>query len=569
MGIFFAKCDIFYLAERVLLCIFESVKPNKAIVAAVMLLFAVSCGLLHHTRLERVIREQLRTIQPLLLKSEKVDSCLAILQAMDTVALKRPADKARWSLLYTMALDKNYIDTTDLSVLAPAIECYTPWHHLSRKDKFYTWYYKARTEENARCYDASLDSYLHAERYMGATDDVYRTRLYFGFERVYMKTMAFNNAAESARQALKYAERSKSLFNIATALIDCSILASCRGRRSKAEEYLDKYDQLIGTKCPPKEGDYYRAKMIFFHSLDSHESDSSLYYLYKYIKSKAIFYPIPCAITCIKKGLYDEADRFLNMYDSTRMDAYDFQYSYYYCRSRVCESKGDYSGALSYLRQQEKFIDKGYMFSMDEGISYASEKYHNKLARMRVTIVAINVLLVMAIIFITMAFMLKERKNELNAIRQCYLVISEEYKAIINKKRDFHTGGRKDNTALLYKRLITLGNSISGRNDMNLLDASECLLKRSEPKEFEGAVAVLGSIHCRRYVTALSKSGLGTFEIAYCILGLSLSTKELAYLFKRKNLYNVNASIKECLGVSDKVRLKQKLNELYLLCNQS
>ena len=85
---------------------------------------------------------------------------------------------------------------------------------------------------------------------------------------------------------------------------------------------------------------------------------------------------------------------------------------------------------------------------MDEGISYASEKYHNKLARMRVTIVAINVLLVMAIIFITMAFMLKERKNELNAIRQCYLVISEEYKAIINKKRDFHTGGRKDNTAL-------------------------------------------------------------------------------------------------------------------------
>ena len=557
------------MAERVLLCNFDSVKPNLSIVAAVLLLFALSCGSSHHTRPDRTIRAQFRTIQPLLLKSEKVDSCLAVLQAMDTAALKRPADRARWSLLYAMALDKNYIDTTDLSVLAPAIECYTPWHHLNRKDKFYTWYYKARIEENARIYAASLDSYLHAEHYMGATDNLYRTRLYFGFERVYMRTMAFNNAAESARQALFYAEKSENLPSIATALIDCSIHDSYRGRKSRAKEHFDKYDKLIGTRCPSKEGDYYRAKMIYYHCIDPNDSDSSLYYLDKYIKSKAIIYPLPCAITCIKKGLFDEANRFLEMYDSTRMDACDFQYSYFYCRSRVCEAKGDYTGALNYSRLQEKYIDRDYMFSMDEGIPYSSEKYHNRQARMKFTIVALIVLFVMAIIIIIMIFVLKERKYELNTIRQCYSEISEEYKSINNKKQAFQAGGRKDNTSLLYQRLITLGNSICGRNDMTLMDASECLLKRSEPKEFEGAVAMLGGIHCRRFVTALSNRGLGTFEIAYCILGLSLSTKELAYLFKRRNLYNVNASIKECLGVSDKVRLKQMLNELYLLCNQS
>lgn len=544
-------------------------KPYLSIVAAGMLLFALSCESSHHTRPERVIREQVRTIQPLLLKSEKVDSCLSVLQAMDTAALKRPADKARWSLLYAMALDKNYIDTTDLSVLAPAIEQYTPWYHLNRKDKFYTWYYKARLEENARIYDASLESYLHAERYMGATDDVYRTRLYFGMERVYMKTMAFNNAAESARQALCYAEKSKNLPSIATALIDCSIHASYKGSRPKAKEYLNKYVNLIGTQCPSKEGDYYRAKMVYYHCFDSHESDSSLYYLDKYINSNAIIYPLPCAITCIKRELYDEADRFLKMYDSTRMDAYDFQYSYYYCRSQVCEARGDYSGALKYLRLQEQFIDKDYMFSLDEGIPYSSEKYHNRLARMRATIAALILLLIIVVVFIIMVFMLKERKYELNAIRQCYAEINEEYKTIKNKQQDFHAGGRKDNYALLYQRLIALGNSICGRDDMNLIDASECLIKRSEPKEFEGAVAMLGSLHCRRYVAALSNSGLGTFEIAYCILGLSLSTKELGYLFKRKNLYNVNASIKDSLGVSDKVRLKQILNELYLSCNQN
>ena len=511
----------------------------------------------------------MHTIQPLLLCSEKVDSCLVVLRDIDTASLRRPSDKARWSLLYAMALDKNYIDTTDLSVLAPAVKRYTHWYHLNRKDKFYTWYYKARIEENAGIYDVSLDSSLHAERYMGAVDDVHKTRLYFGFERVYMKTMAFNDAAEAACRALNYAEKSGNLPSIATALIDCSIHNSYRGRESKAKEYFDKYDTLIGSRCPSKEGDYYRAKMIYYHCLDSHESDSSLYYLNKYINSKAIIYPLPCAITCIKKGLYDEAGRYLDMYDSTRMDAYDFQYSYYYCRSQVCEAKGDYSDALRYLRLQEKYIDRDYMFSMDEEIPYLSDRYHGKLARIKVMIVVIIVLFILAISFITMVFVLKKRKYELNTIRQSYLEIKEEYKAIINRKQDFHSGGRKDNTELLYQRLISLGNSICGRNDMTLMDASECLIKRSEPKEFEGVVAMLGSLHCRRFVSALSNSGLGTFETAYCILGLSLSTKELGYLFKRKNLYNVNASIKESLGVSDKVRLKQKLTDLYLSCNQS
>ena len=84
-------------------------------------------------------RRTLRILMPLLERSEKVDSCLTVLRSIDTTTLTRPADKARWSLLYAMALDKNYIDTTDLSVLQPAIDHYTHWTHLNRLDKFYTW----------------------------------------------------------------------------------------------------------------------------------------------------------------------------------------------------------------------------------------------------------------------------------------------------------------------------------------------------------------------------------------------------------------------------------------------
>ena len=100
-----------------------------------------------------------------------------------------------------------------------------------------------------------------------------------------------------------------------------------------------------------------------------------------------------------------------------------------------------------------------------------------------------------------------------------------------------------------------------------MVEAAECLSKRSEPKEFEGIVAMLGAIHCNNYVSILSSYGLTVFEIAYCILGLKLSTKELEYLFKRKNLYNVNAFIKEKLKVTDKARMQKKLTDLYYSVN--
>lgn len=49
------------------------------------------------------------------------DSALAKLEAIDSTDLDNKAQKAQYSLLYSMALDKNYIDTTDFSVIAPAL----------------------------------------------------------------------------------------------------------------------------------------------------------------------------------------------------------------------------------------------------------------------------------------------------------------------------------------------------------------------------------------------------------------------------------------------------------------
>lgn len=52
------------------------------------------------------------------------DSSMALLREIDTLSLNGKEEKARYALLMSMALDKNYIDTTTFSVLQPAIDYY-------------------------------------------------------------------------------------------------------------------------------------------------------------------------------------------------------------------------------------------------------------------------------------------------------------------------------------------------------------------------------------------------------------------------------------------------------------
>ena len=507
---------------------------------------------------------------PLLERSEKVDSCLTVLKSIDTTALTRPADKARWSLLYAMALDKNYIDTTDLSVLQPAIDRYTHWIHLNRLDKFYTWYYKGRIEENARIFDASLDSYLHAERYMKATDDVYRTRLYFGFERVYMKTLSFKDAEEAVKMASYYALLSGNKHNIIESLSDCSIHSSNRGDFIAAKQYLSKCEELVTDSDVDNIGKYFNAKMIYFYQNESLPIDSSLYYMNAYLESSKKINPLSCAITCIKNSRYKEARYFLEQYDTTSFDSYDFKYSYYYCRSRVKESAGDYVGALMDLHKQDNLIDKDYMYNVDNEIPFSSEKYHYQLFRLNVLVIVVTVLFLVVVIFLVLTYEIKMKKRELTVMRQNYAVLLKEYEynQRIQARKQSKLSHKIDDVSRVWQRIIVIGNNISGRDDLSLVDAIECIHKRSEAKEFEGVINMLGSIHCNKFYTNLSERGLDVFEIAYCFLCLELSTKELEYILRRKNLYNVNAFIKEKLAVIEKSRIQKVLIDLYYSVNR-
>ena len=55
---------------------------------------------------------------------EKPDSALVLLEQINTAELSGKEEKAKHALLYSMALDKNFVDKTDFEVLQPAIDYY-------------------------------------------------------------------------------------------------------------------------------------------------------------------------------------------------------------------------------------------------------------------------------------------------------------------------------------------------------------------------------------------------------------------------------------------------------------
>ena len=92
------------------------------------------------------------------LMANKPDSALAILNGIKTSDLNDNEISARFALLKSMALDKNFIDTTTFDVLQPAIDYYLL--HGNADEKLQTLYYQGRIFQNQGDDDAAMRSFM-------------------------------------------------------------------------------------------------------------------------------------------------------------------------------------------------------------------------------------------------------------------------------------------------------------------------------------------------------------------------------------------------------------------------
>ena len=97
------------------------------------------------------------------------DSALTIIRAIDTTRLGSRALRARYALLHAIALDKNWIDTTDVGVVMPAVEYYERYGTADQKMKAY--FYLGRIQYTKKAKDSAIISYMKAEAFSNHSQD--------------------------------------------------------------------------------------------------------------------------------------------------------------------------------------------------------------------------------------------------------------------------------------------------------------------------------------------------------------------------------------------------------------
>ena len=157
---------------------------------------------------------------------ERPDSALQQLRAMDPAQLGTKSQRARYSLLLAMALDKNYIDTTDVSVVMPAVDYYRK--HGTSDEKMRSGYYLGRIQFNRGDYNAAAVTFSLCEKQLPTTKDLrMKGQLYMALSDVYNRTknldkeeeyvnkgiQAFTEAGDEKYQNLTYGRLAILLYN--------------------------------------------------------------------------------------------------------------------------------------------------------------------------------------------------------------------------------------------------------------------------------------------------------------------------------------------------------------------
>ena len=125
-------------------------KINVVLVSLVMLMAISGCHKTNEVDAMLDLAERLMESHP--------DSSLSVLEDIEISKLNCSQLRARYGLLKSMALDKNYIDTTTFDVLQPAIDYFIA--NGNAEERLRTYYYKGRIHENIGEDDLAMQSYL-------------------------------------------------------------------------------------------------------------------------------------------------------------------------------------------------------------------------------------------------------------------------------------------------------------------------------------------------------------------------------------------------------------------------
>lgn len=273
---------------------------------------------------------------------ERPDSALTILDTMDSFSLTTSALKARHSLLLAMARDKNYIDDTTDSIIAPAVSWYR--RHGSADEKLLMNYYRGRIAMNAGDYETAMRWFADGSRFSEkARNKVWSGRLCNAKFQVYQHLFDSVSAIDAALRSADYYAAAGELSRYYDAINNVACVYEQLLDTANALHYLgilrDNWDELDESQhsC-------YYAGML---SISSDKKPVLEQYLCD-VNDEQVIYWVIVAKSYFEIGNYEQASRALKMAEKyVGTQGLDYKW----VNALVQEATGEYRSAAKSYRE--------------------------------------------------------------------------------------------------------------------------------------------------------------------------------------------------------------------------
>lgn len=499
------------------------------------------------------------------------DSALAILQGINASEVSGKKDKARYALLTSMALDKNYIDTTEFDVLQPAIDYYL--EHGTPDERLRTYYYQGRIYNNREEDDSAMSCFLRAAELKGEVTDTL--------------TLAHNYVMQASLCVDQYKTDEIVQFNMAAAQLYESIgndLLRIKSLCNAINGYIvlgnqSAADSLIDVCIPLMQKSSDGAKYLFSAMLSYNVDFGTPQELKAFLAENQdvemnIDQTINFARGYLKICEYDKAmNKILEIRPAkTLMDSM----RYNIVRIDILEKQGKYQQAFKDLKDYTYMLDRQMSDLFTHDLLFAEKKHqfemdnvmksqaHNKVIR---SIIYFILGLIVFVGWLCYHSFWQKTKRRLAEKENENLILEQERLKLLILQLEGERDTLKDLQQVQKDLAKPIQEAIKLRFEMlNGLLAKEITNDERYAKSYYNLVE---SIHhdkktfldatraafiasYPKFMAYLEQHGLTADEINYvCLYAMRLRGKDVGEYMQRKRHYIVSSEIRKKLGMDE------------------
>lgn len=490
------------------------------------------------------------------------DSSLQMLNTLQLSSLSTHKGRARYALLKSMAMDKNYIDATSDSLTSIALAYYKK--HGTPDDKLKAYYYNGRICRNNKDYEGAMANYLNAEKYVkDCKDYVSVGRLYNAKTVIYKEIFNLDMAIKPTEMSGLYYLKGGDTVRYITSLNNMTAIYLTLNKYDSVGVCFSRIEDLEKYMTIRQKNSYY----INLINYKIAKSDSTLTHIVEeYIncftdKSKISWRVVADAY--LKMGKAEMAYLALKNADGFN-NAQNSEGVYHYTAYEVYRTLGDYRSALDHLEKYQSMSSSKDLNILRSDTKFLEERYYAQKKELEhkyyIVILLMGVIMFMMLLVISVRYyrdLNNRRMLKLQEMEEQKNVLSNQYEKALSEQRKLRSllvkqSFNENLRRTVEERLEILNNFIVSNISGIDMDKSLQELARymENNEEFLQSTRKSFELTHPKFISYLTKKKLTEWEIGCCCLYCTgLNGNEIANYLDVKYFYKHSSIIRKKLGI--------------------